>query len=121
MIYTSYFANLKNIVNEDSICAIAICGKSPDNWSGLEYKKLAPKYSFFKTWKENKDNTFYVRHYLDEVLGVQDVHQVVKELYSMANGKDPLLLCYEKRTEFCHRHLVSSWFRSNGYQSKELI
>ena len=36
MIYTSYFAKVKDLPK--SIVPIAICGKSPDWWDGLEYK-----------------------------------------------------------------------------------
>ena len=39
-IYTSYFANLKNL--PDNVCPISICGKAPDWYKGLQYKKLAP-------------------------------------------------------------------------------
>lgn len=50
MIYTSYFANLRNIPSD--IIPISICGKVPDWYSGLQYKKLAPKWKFFKVYKE---------------------------------------------------------------------
>lgn len=50
MIYTSYFANLRNIPSD--IVHISICGKAPDWYSGLQYKKLAPKWKFFKVYKE---------------------------------------------------------------------
>lgn len=45
MIYTSYFAKLKSL--PDNIVPISICGKTPDWYKGLQYKKLAPKYDFF--------------------------------------------------------------------------
>lgn len=41
MFYTSYFANLKKL--PDNVVPISICGKAPDWYSGLQYKKLAPK------------------------------------------------------------------------------
>ena len=51
---TSYFANIKNLPN--NFIPIAICGKAPDGWDGLCYKRLAPKWEFFKVWKDNHDN-----------------------------------------------------------------
>ena len=51
MIYTSYFAKLDSLPN--NIVPISICGKAPDWYKGLQYKKLAPKWNFFKIWKEN--------------------------------------------------------------------
>lgn len=56
MIYTSYFAKLKSL--PDNIIPISICGKAPDWYKGLQYKKLAPKYDFFMKWKENHDNDY---------------------------------------------------------------
>ena len=46
MIYTSYFAKIKEL-EENNIIPISICGKAPDWYKGLQYKKLAPKYEFF--------------------------------------------------------------------------
>ena len=59
MIYTSYFAKLKSL--PDNIAPISICGKAPDWYKGLQYKKLAPKYDFFIKWKCNRDNDYYTK------------------------------------------------------------
>lgn len=50
MIYTSYFAQLKNFPKD--FVPISICGKAPDWYQGLQYKKLAPKWEFFQEWKK---------------------------------------------------------------------
>ena len=42
MLYTSYFAKLKKLPKH--IIPISICGKAPAWYTGLQYKKLAPKY-----------------------------------------------------------------------------
>jgi uncharacterized protein (DUF488 family) len=106
-IYTSYFAKLKSIPSD--IVPISICGKTPDNYKGLQYKKLAPKYDFFMEWKKNHDNNFYIEHFNKEVLDVLDRQSVLKELKIMSGGFDVVLLCYEKPSDFCHRHLVADW------------
>ena len=41
MIYTSYFTKLEQLPK--SIISISICGKAPDWYKGLQYKKLVPK------------------------------------------------------------------------------
>lgn len=121
MIYTSYFGNLRNI--PDGMVPIAICGKSPDWYKGLEYKKLAPKYKFFMEWKQNHDNDFYIEHFNEEVLDTLDVNTVVSELERLRDTvndcEDIVLLCYEKPGDFCHRHLVADWFNENGIPCKE--
>lgn len=45
MIFTSYFGKLSKL--PPGIIPISICGKAPDWYKGLQYKKLAPKYQFF--------------------------------------------------------------------------
>lgn len=65
MIYTSNFSILKKLPPD--CVPIAICGKSPDWYTGLEYKKLVYKYDFFIKWKENHDNDYYIEHFNKEV------------------------------------------------------
>ena len=116
MIYTTYFANLKNIPN--NIVPIAICGKSPNGWTGLEYKRLAPKWSFFKVWKQTHDNEYYIEEFNKQVLSKLNPDSVVMELERY--GKDIALVCYEKPGDFCHRSLVANWLREAGYNVEEL-
>lgn len=106
-IYTSYFAKLKNI--PEGIVKISICGKAPDWYTGLQYKKVAPKYGFFMEWKQNHDNNFYIEHFNKEVLDVLDPQEVYNSLEKLSEGKDCVLICYEKPGDFCHRHLVADW------------
>ena len=119
MLYTSYFAMLKSL--PENIIPISICGKAPDWYKGLQYKKLAPKYKFFMEWKRNHDNTFYIEHFNKEVLNLLDVNDVIKDLKSLVPNKSIALICYEKPEDFCHRHLVSKWFNDNNINCKEWI
>lgn len=122
MIYTSYFAQLKNLPS--NIIPISICGKAPDWYTGLQYKKLAPKYDFFQEWKKNHDNDYYIRCYKEQVLDKLNASEVVWEMCEKAtNGQfydpDICLLCYEKPNVFCHRHLVADWLKKYGYEVRE--
>ena len=96
---TSYYS--KNAENPN---AISIAAKCPEWYKGREYKKLAPKYWFFKKYKEDGDEEFYKKHYYEEVLNLLDPKEVYKEL-----GEDAVLLCWENKDKFCHRHLVAEW------------
>lgn len=134
MIYTTYFANLKNL--PDNIIPVSIAGKSPEWYHGLEYKKLAPKYSFWKVWKENQDNQYYIDHYYSDVLSGLTQMEVIKELTILLQAKvnrvlhHPLdsnlnqyhiaLVCYESPEKFCHRHLVSEWLEKDNFKCSEL-
>lgn len=123
MIYTSYFAKLKSL--PENIIPISICGKAPDWYKGLQYKKLAPKYGFFMEWKKNHDNNYYIKCFSEQILDKLNVLTVMRDLIDLVNstedhiGKEIALICYEKPSDFCHRHLVAEWLNSNGIQCKE--
>ena len=119
MIYTSYFAKLKSLPK--NIIPISICGKAPDWYKGLKYKKLAPKYDFFMKWKENHDNDYYVKCFKEQVLDKLDANDVISELADVSSGTNIALICYEKPGDFCHRHLVAEWLRSHGFKCEEFI
>lgn len=123
MIYTSYFGNLKSL--PDNIIPISICGKAPDWYDGLQYKKLAPKYDFFMKWKENHDNEYYIQCFNDQVLYHLNPIQVYDDLHKLAEscGKSEYeicLICYERPDDFCHRHLVADWLNKNNIRCEEL-
>lgn len=123
MIFTSYFAKLKSL--PDNIIPISICGKAPDWYKGLQYKKLSPKYDFFMEWKKNHDNDYYIKCFNEQVLDKLDALTVMRDLVDLVNstenhiGKEIALICYEKPSDFCHRHLVADWLRKNGLQCEE--
>lgn len=117
MIYTTYFANLRHF--PDTITPIAICGGMPNFFKGPAYKKLAPKHSFFKKWKETCDNDQYIADYNSLILAFLDPAQTVSELKELADTEDIALVCYEKPSDFCHRHLVADWLNANGYRCEE--
>lgn len=120
MIYTTYFANLRNLPK--NIHPISICGKAPDWYKGAQYKKLAPKYDFFMEWKKNHDNDYYIKCFNEQVLNKLNVDDVIYDLVSILDVNEDIdiaLVCYEKSTDFCHRHLVAKWLTENGYPCKE--
>jgi hypothetical protein len=98
---TSYFAK-----SGHSVYGVSIAGRCPDWFTGREYKKLAPKYWFFKKFKEDGDEDYYIEQYQKCVLDTLDPQEVYNDL-----GNDAILLCWEKTEDFCHRHLVSRWLR----------
>jgi len=113
---TSYFEKASKFPS-----AVSIAGRAPTNYRGLEYKILAPKYWFFKKYKDPNDKNFmdkafYIRNYYVEVLDKLDPKKVYEEL-----GEDAILLCWEKPGEFCHRQLVAEWLMKHlGIEIKEL-
>ena len=109
----------------------------PSWYNGLQYKKLAPKYDFFMKWKENHDNDYYIKCFNEQVLNQLNVYEVINEMYEMLPELPKMLwkmtnclpydnphvnialICYEKPSDFCHRHLVSDWLNKNGIKCEE--
>lgn len=119
MIYTSYFGYMRHLPK--NIVTIAICGKSPDFYNGLEYKKLAPSWDIFKQWKETGNNDLYTKRFKEERLKPLITKNVIDDLMKMSNNQDIALLCYEKPIDFCHRHIIAEWLNENGFQCKEFV
>ena len=118
MYYTSYFANIKNLPKD--VVPIAICGKAPAGYLGLQYKKLAPTWQIFSDWKyKHHDNNIYTSQFKQQVLNRLDPLLVEDELLAITNGRTFCLVCYEKPSDFCHRHLVAEWLKKAGIDIQE--
>lgn len=84
-------------------------------------------------WKKTHDNDYYIEHFEKEVLNVLNAESVVDELYRLTGNlalhpklfndrsliPDIALICYEKPSDFCHRHLVANWLNKNGFECRE--
>ena len=121
MIYTTYFAKLKKL--PENIIPIAICAAPPKGYTGPIYRPLAPKYDFFQKYKITGDVAEFTENYIGQVLNQLNPVSVVTNLYYQVclapNTCDIALVCFEKSTDFCHRHLVAEWLTTAGYECKE--
>ena len=79
-------------------------------FTGKSLPKLAPKKVFWDIWhkrigkiSEEENNKYYIREYYWQVLSKVDIEELLK------NEKDPILLCFERKQEFCHRHVVAEY------------
>lgn len=80
------------------------------NFNGKAISLLAPKRSFWNEWHNNigkvsfYDNTrYYIQEYYRQVLLKINVIQLLE------NEKEPILLCYEPSSDFCHRHILAEY------------
>lgn len=120
-IYTSYFAKVDEL-KKNGICPVAICGGLPKGYTGLWYKKLAPKWSWFKIWKETRDNDYYIKCFNRDVLDKLTLDTVIYDLDVITNEAPVIaLICYEKPGDFCHRHLVAHWIGEKLYGKNEAL
>ena len=119
-IYTSYFAKVKNLPADSFMIAVSIA--PPYYMKCGSYAKLAPTRSILEQYKKDGDVGAYTEKYKELVLGRLSPEPIYKELVSYAKQKGVdkvFLLCYEGMTKFCHRHLISEWFRNAGLYCEE--
>ena len=110
MIYTGYWAKIHDY-ELNHLTPVGIFGWSPDGYVGKTYKKLAPKYSWWREWHDNNlSEKWYTDKYYETVLNVLNPNDVAKQLQEM--GTDVVLLCFESPEKFCHRHLVAEWLNA---------
>ena len=119
MIYTGYWAKTKEYEKENLV-SVGISGWSPNGYTGKTYKKLAPKYSWWKEWHDKKLGTdWYTAKYKETVLQPLNPYTVIQELTALGDRRDVILLCFEKPDEFCHRHLVAQWL--NQFTNQKIM
>ena len=117
-IYTSYFANLKNLEKED-IFPIGICCYPPKWFNGPNLGAIAPTPDILEKCKSS--HAEYEKRYKTEVLSIfKDINILINRISYISGGKDVALCCYEKPSDFCHRHIVAKWLEEQaGIEVKE--
>lgn len=120
MIYTSYFDNAYHIEEKFGYRNfVSVAGFAPvwfmEFSHGRRYPALAPRKEWWREWRDNNlGSDWYRQKYQETVLSRLNPEKVAEDL-----GENPILLCYEKPGEFCHRILISEWFNSHGIPSCE--
>ena len=79
-------------------------------YTGKAITKLAPKRAFWDIWYNNigkipeeENIRYYIEEYYKQVLSKVNIEELLKD------EKDPILLCYEKGQDFCHRHILAEY------------
>ena len=79
-------------------------------FKGKAMPKLAPKKGFWEIYNNNigkipeEVNTkYYIEEYYKQVLSKVNIEELLKD------EKNPILLCYEKGKDFCHRHILAEY------------
>ena len=79
-------------------------------FTGKAIPELAPKRAFWNIWHDNigkipedQNTRYYIEQYYKQVLSKVDIEELLKD------EKDPILLCYERGQDFCHRHVLAEY------------
>ena len=110
MIYTSYLANYTNF--PDCSYTIAICRRlnSPADEHMLE---LAPSWKIVSGIKyDGLSEEDYTKEYISQLESLREsgmMDLIVKYLTTQIPYNNVLLLCYEGKGKFCHRHILRDY------------
>lgn len=115
MIYTSYYANYRKF---KGMYRISISRTAPNNSCDLQLIKLAPTAELLQNHKSNFiTNEEYASVYHNQLLRLENdgyIAKFVKALSTLQElHEDAVLLCYEKKGDFCHRHLLAEYLNNN--------
>jgi hypothetical protein len=132
MIFTSYFAKIRKFPT--NVIPVAICASVPSWYTGARYTKLAPDYDMLMQWKIDHRNDDYTECFNSVVLGELDAFKATHELHMLlpeevrkqmdcsvwqCSNWHIALVCYEKPSDFCHRHIVADWLCGHGIPCEE--
>lgn len=114
-LYTSYFAK----ADLSNPLAYAITVRTPP-WAGRKLNHcpdLAPTSRMLSLYKNGYiTEAQYTDMYLHELRARGKTPQQVAD--ALPDGA--ILLCYEGKGKFCHRHIAAEWLREGGIDVKEL-
>ena len=101
---TGYYAQAKKIALDNCIGI----SRGKNRWIKIPhyYQALAPSYDLIINLKNTGDETAYIKDY-NQMLRQLNAQQVWDDLHAITDN--PVILCYEKSSDFCHRHLVAEW------------
>lgn len=119
-IYTSYYGRVKHL-KQAGILPISISRSSPKWFGGEEIKKLAPDYQTFQIGRSG-DTQGYTERFKAMLDGLdkQAILREIEQISEMNGNVDVAILCYEKVTDFCHRHIVAEWL-NEGKEKPEVV
>lgn len=114
MIYTSYYANIRNLPKDSTL--VSISRGIPKYIQNIDHHFLtyAPSSKLLKDYKyKNLSEKEYIQRYYKETLNELEPYLVYSFLLSLIEQGPLMLLCYEKPGDFCHRHIYSNWLNTH--------
>ena len=129
-IYTSYFRHRKikewQHPSTDRPLLIPICRgltRLDTNMYYTWYKELAPSEKLLFQYNKALTKTpslknWFTEKYLKELDLLRESNKLqnyIDQLQELVKYNDVFLLCYERSSEFCHRHILS-WYLNEYYK-----
>lgn len=116
-IYTSYFSNHKNFPKDATY--ITIARGQPLGSFMPRFEPFTPPWQIIDKYHADGDEEAYRIEYWKQ-LNALNFDDVMQDLKKLSSGKDIVLVCWEGKDRFCHRHLVAEWFEKHGVEVSEV-
>ena len=108
--YTSYFGNIKRIREQHPdyiLVSISLSEKLSKDTTFSE-KRFSPELSVLQEYKRTNNAKKCVEDFNLKLQNL-NIDNIIKEIAKKYGAnKNYVLLCYEKPTEFCHRHIIAN-------------
>ena len=119
-VLTSNFASIRKM-DTSRFVAISIARKPPQGFAGPCLFELAPANDLLWGYKNGSIDKGKYTVIFEQALAQTDFTKIAEKLDSFRlDNKIPVLCCYEKSGDFCHRNLVSKWLREHGIEASEM-
>lgn len=119
-IYTTNYTKASRLSNKHYL-KVSISYIRPREFDGMHIQSFAPSKQLFEDYKNGLSPEQYEIRFREQIDNLADIYAFFKIMAKQAKGRDILLLCYEKKNAFCHRHILSDIiFERYGYRIKEL-
>lgn len=112
---TSYFANFRKL-DKNKYIAVSIARITPVGFD-IKVEEFAPEKSTLFNYKNGKINEEqYTKEYMEQLDELFDDGSMVNTLSRLNNlekryNKEVVLVCYEGKGKFCHRHILSKYIK----------
>lgn len=122
-VWTGYYAQMKKYAQADLV-PVSIAYLTPVWYMGETCFELAPPRKLLVGYKDGVvSQKEYTKKYND-FLKTVNWGDVIEKLYIISDkheGKDLVLCCYEKPSDFCHRHLLAEYLTKHGMDVQEWL
>ena len=119
-IHTSNYSKARKM-DKSKYLLVSISIFPPKGWTGMNARQFAPSYELLKAYHLGLSKSDYEKEYRQQISKIRNIHTLFENLVQKANGRDIVLLCYEKVGDFCHRHILSDIiYEQYGYRITEI-
>lgn len=119
-IYTTNYTKASRLSNKYYL-KVSISLIRPRDFDGMHIQSFAPSKQLLEDYKNGLSPEEYETRFREQIDQLNDIYAFFKIMAKQAKGRNILLLCYEKKNAFCHRHILSDIiYERYGYRIKEL-